>query len=633
MARRAVRTHLTGRKRSVRGAAAALLFLIIALQLLSMGYCGTRKFGMHEDEYYSYYSTNRSTGLYLSDRTWVDSGDLRKEFIALPGESLDLALVKTVQSWDVHPPLYYYALRTACYLTPGVFSKWQGLAVNFIGFFFAQLILAALSYHLSGSRAFSLMITAAWGFSPVAFSAVMFIRMYQWLIVWTLLQLLLLVLLMEEMSGPAAGGRCSLPEAPATAAYRSNMKFRSEPRGGDGKSFCASKRPGGTPESRPRRQTPVRLQRMRQHRTTVLLALMALCTFCGFLTQYYYLIILFFEGVCFELYALTHSKGEQRLKTCGGYALAQLLALAAGVLYYPASLSQIFHGYRGREAQTEFIDPSNTLDRWKTFLGLINDQLFAGKLGWFLLAAAVCALLPAITAWVSRYRRERCRKPAGDNTPAALNARELSLYHSEYAILLVSTAASFLVVSKTALILGASSIRYVINLCPLLLFLILLPPFRLITKHAAASGAAPRPAGISQRLAVLLLGSILLVTDSAGLSAGKVQFLYPEDRHRMAYAKEHAEETVVVAYNPANTSHIYFLSNELLTYRRFFCIDESNTAPLDDVLPKSEEGLTAYIADSDNADQILHNLEKAVEAKHEAVLLDTKQMWKKYRIY
>ena len=377
MARRAVRTHLTGRKRSVRGAAAALLFLIIALQLLSMGYCGTRKFGMHEDEYYSYYSTNRSTGLYLSDRTWVDSGDLRKEFIALPGESLDLALVKTVQSWDVHPPLYYYALRTACYLTPGVFSKWQGLAVNFIGFFFAQLILAALSYHLSGSRAFSLMITAAWGFSPVAFSAVMFIRMYQWLIVWTLLQLLLLVLLMEEMSGPAAGGRCSLPEAPATAAYRSNMKFRSEPRGGAGKSFCATKRPGGTPESRPRRQTPVRLQRMRQHRTTVLLALMALCTFCGFLTQYYYLIILFFEGACFELYALTHSKGEQRLKTCGEYALAQLLALAAGVLYYPASLSQIFHGYRGREAQTEFIDPSNTLDRWKTFLGLINDQLFA----------------------------------------------------------------------------------------------------------------------------------------------------------------------------------------------------------------------------------------------------------------
>ncbi len=119
----------------------------------------------------------------------------------------------------------------------------------------------------------------------------------------------------------------------------------------------------------------------------------------------------------------------------------------------------------------------------------------------------------------------------------------------------------------------------------------------------------------------------------AGLSAGSVQFLYPEDRQRMTYAKEHAEDTVVVAYNPANTSHIYFLSNELLTYRRFFCIDESNTAPLDDVLPKSEEGLTAYIADSDNADQILHNLEKAVEAKHEAVLLDTKQMWKKYRIY
>ena len=600
MARRAVRTHLTGRKRSVRGSAAALLFLIIALQLLTMGYCGTRKYGMHEDEYYSYYSTNRSTGLYLSDRAWMSSDDLRKDFTALPGDRLDLSLVKTVQSWDVHPPLYYYALRVVCYLTPGVFSKWQGLAVNFIGFFFAQLLLAALSYHLSGSRPFSLMITAVWGFSPVAFSAVMFIRMYQWLIVWTLLQLLLLVLLMEEMSGQAAGGRSSLPEASA---------------------------------GRPRRQTPACLQRMRHRRTAVLLALMALGTFCGFLTQYYYLIILFFEGVCFELYALTHTKGVTRLKTCGGYALAQLLALAAGVLYYPASLSQIFHGYRGRQAQTEFIDFSNTPDRWKTFLSLLNDQMFAGRLFWFLLAAAVCALLSAIAAGGSRRRRARCEEPAGDHMPTAANAGELPLYRSAYVILLVSTAASFLVVSKTALILGASSIRYVMNLCPLLLLLILLPPQRLIRKQAAAGGAAPQPTGISPRMAALLLGLIFLVTDAAGLAAGKVQFLFPEDRQRMAYAKEHAEDTVVVAYNPANTSHIYFLSNELLTYRRFFCMDESNTAPLDDVLPQRAEGLTAYIADSDNAEQILQNLEKAVEAKHGAVLLDTKQMWKKYRIY
>ena len=303
------------------------------------------------------------------------------------------------------------------------------------------------------------------------------------------------------------------------------------------------------------------------------------------------------------------------------------------MLYYPASLSQIFHGYRGRQAQTEFIDFSNTPDRWKTFLSLLNDQMFAGGLFWFLLAAAVCALLSAIAAGGSRRRRARCEEPAGDHMPTAANAGDLPLYRSAYVILLVSTAASFLVVSKTALILGASSIRYVMNLCPLLLLLILLPLFRLIRKQAAAGGAAPQPTGISPLLAALLLGSILLVTDAAGLAAGKVQFLYPEDRQRMAYAKEHAEDTVVVAYNPANTSHIYFLSNELLTYRRFFCMDESNTAPLDDVLPQRAEGLTAYIADSDNAEQILHNLEKAVEAKHQAVLLDTKQMWKKYRIY
>ena len=68
------------------------------------------------------FSSNVTYGLVPTDREWKDVDEIRSEFRVLEGEGFRYGLVKTMQSFDVHPPLYYMVLHTVCSLFPGVFS-------------------------------------------------------------------------------------------------------------------------------------------------------------------------------------------------------------------------------------------------------------------------------------------------------------------------------------------------------------------------------------------------------------------------------------------------------------------------------------------------------------------------------
>ena len=84
-----------------------LLFLLIWLVLMAVAfYFCTRKKGFHEDEYYTYYSTARTNGFFVEDGEWMDRDSYRNEFVVLEGQRFQYGLVKLVQSWDVHPPVY-----------------------------------------------------------------------------------------------------------------------------------------------------------------------------------------------------------------------------------------------------------------------------------------------------------------------------------------------------------------------------------------------------------------------------------------------------------------------------------------------------------------------------------------------
>ncbi|MBQ8596457.1 MAG: hypothetical protein IJ409_02520 [Lachnospiraceae bacterium] len=313
------------------------MILLLAVQLVVLVWYGSRKNGFHEDELYTYYSTNKTAGLFVEDRQWIEQEQLLNEFVVLEGEGFRYSVVKMMQSWDVHPPLYYYIIHTVSSLTPGVFSKWQGICVNLLAYVLSFWLLAKVVFTVvtttgdagetkevhTKARCLTFLICFFWGFSSAVISGVMFIRMYQWLTVFVLLCLWLHVRALKEQ--------------------KFGLKF---------------------------------------------LMPLSVTVFLGFLTQYYYIIFHVFLGAGFCFLMLKHKK----IKEMFAYAGACAVGLGAAILYYPSALSHIFRGYRGTEAVSEFMNTSNTWDRLRFFVGLFDDYVMDNTLSIWLLILCLLAI-------------------------------------------------------------------------------------------------------------------------------------------------------------------------------------------------------------------------------------------------
>lgn len=316
------------------------------LQMAAAFWFCTQKKGFHEDELYTYYSTARTNGFYVEDGKWMERDAYRNEFVVLPEERFQYRLVKQVQSWDVHPPMYYWVFHTVASLVPGVFSKWIGLSVNLFFHGMNLVLLAYLSYLASGKDGrLPLLVMFIYGFGPAAMSGVVFIRMYEMLTTFVLLCAVLHVraaLQAEEGGVRAADGE------------------------------------------------PADVQR--EHRLSIkMLLAMASVTYVGFLTQYYYFIFLFFLAVAFCAWMLWR---DRKIGNCLRYVLSQALAFVLAYLTYPAFPGQMFRGQRGAQATENFFNLSNTLERLQFFWDLMNRYVFGGLLGLLLLflVAAMAAV-------------------------------------------------------------------------------------------------------------------------------------------------------------------------------------------------------------------------------------------------
>lgn len=305
-------------------------FMVIwAVQMAAAFYFCTQKSGFHEDEYYTYYSTARTAGFYVEDGKWMDKETYRNEFVVLPGQQFQYGLVRQVQSWDVHPPVYYWIFHTVASFVPGVFSKWIGLGINLFIHGINLALLTYLSYLAGGkNEKLALAVMMFYGLTPAAISGVVFIRMYELL---TMFVLLCAILHVNEVCG---------------------------------------------------------LQKEKLSFVNFLLPLMVV-TYLGFLTQYYYFIFLFYMGVGFCAYRLWH---DRNLWNCLRYGVSQMTAFLLAYLTYPSCLGQMFRGQRGAQATENFLDLSNTTMRFRFFLALLDEYVFGKLLAGFLLVVIVLFL-------------------------------------------------------------------------------------------------------------------------------------------------------------------------------------------------------------------------------------------------
>ncbi len=505
-------------------------------------YFCTLKQGFHEDEYYTYYSTARTNGFYVEDGKWMDSETYRKEFVVLPGERFQYGLVKQVQSWDVHPPMYYWVFHTAASLVPGVFSKWIGLSINLLFHGINLILLTYLSYLVcerSGKTA--LFVTLFYGLTPAAMSGVVFIRMYEMLTVFVLL--------------------C------AVLHVRAVQRLQSE-------------------EGRGEKLPVVRL-----------LLPMAAVTYVGFLTQYYYFLFLFFMAIAFCSYLLWR---DRNLYNCLRYGAGQGIAFILAYLTYPTCLGQMFRGQRGAQATENFFDLSNTVTRFRFFFDLLDEYVFGNLLSVFLLLIVVLAL----AVYLRRHRRradgwsgEMRADGGGQSGGMRADGGGQSGGMNEdggwqpagriiYGMLLFTAAGYFFTVAKTALLLGNTSNRYQLPIYGIIILLL----------FWTIEGMWQSLARIRHRCLPAAVAAVCLVIDLSGLHSDRVAFLYPQAGEAVALAREQAaaDIPVVYVYKPGEEWCVWAVADELMEYDRVYFVSAASEDAITEPVIANADAVVSY---------------------------------------
>lgn len=538
-----------------------LFGILLVLQVIAALCFCMKKTGFHYDEYYSYYSSNVTMGLVPTDREWKPGSEIYNEFAVLPGEQFDFGTVVRMQTYDVHPPFYYLLLHGVCSLTPGIFSKWSGLALNLFFFIGSWMLLELLAWRMAGAgreegeqeeaadRRFRqlavLGIILLFGFNPAVYSGIMLVRMYMLLGFWVLAATWLHVRSLQERK---RGWRFFVP--------------------------------------------------------------LAAVVYLGFLTHYYFAVYLFFLAAAMEFYLLfekaEHKTWGQKWKDCILYAAVVIGSLVAAVLSYPACLGHIFRGYRGTEAMGAFFDPGNTWGRLNFFVGLLNEYAFGGLLFVLILVLAVLA----ITAWaLQRLKRSalqsesgiRGQKPSEISKPSADAAKEQAIgFWERYRILWIPAAASlgyFAVVTKTALLTAEEANRYQIPIYGMLLLLAVIL-FLMLVRKAGGKKCFARKGICGAVLAFLIF---LTCGQIYGLLDGKVLFLYEEDAENIAFARQNADEPIIYFYNPALMWMIWDDSLELMQYDQIYFVNLADTSALEAEWLAQEDRVLVYAARTDTS--------------------------------
>ncbi len=526
-----------------------LFLLVWCVQMLTAVYFCCQKQGYHEDEFYTYYSTARTNGLFVEDGAWMEREDYFNEFVVLEGQRFQYGLVRLVQSWDVHPPVYYWIFHTVCSFFPGRFSKWFGLGINLAAFGLSLFLLRILAMKVTGrNEKLSLLVYLFYGFTPAVMSSIVFIRMYALLVVFVYL--------------------CAILHIGVVQSRADRLPF-----------------------------------------FKFLLPLMII-TYLGFLTQYYYFIFLFFMGFAFCLYLIWR---DRNLWNCIRYGGSQAVVFVLAYLTYPSWPGQMFRGQRGAQATSNFFDVSNTLTRISFFWELMNEYVF-GKM--LLPLLIVLFIMAVYLVWrrnagtgagkkQSSEEQSRERQDSEEQNWEKQSSEEQNWkkQNSEeqnrekqswrgndraaWILLLCAVAGYFLAVSKTALLLGDTSVRYQTPIYGMAVLLL----FGMIWKSAERFGKK----GIVAASALVLL---CMLSNLSALFSGRVVFLYPEAEERLCFAEEQAARNtpVICLYDAGQSWCVWDCADEFFEYERIYFASQNDTVPIADAVVAESEALVVYLS-------------------------------------
>ena len=189
-----------------------LLFVVVAaLQICLLAYYMSNKGALFLDETYTYSMANSSYGTLFPcfdlkyklstfnyNYKWLN-GQFFRDYIAVSKYNrFDYSKIYEMHEFDSHPPLYCFLLHTLCSFFPESISKWYGFSLNILAFILVQLLLFNISKRIFLSEKYALFICLLYGFSACSVDCFVYIRMYSFLVMFSLLLLFFFIRCLKD---------------------------------------------------------------------------------------------------------------------------------------------------------------------------------------------------------------------------------------------------------------------------------------------------------------------------------------------------------------------------------------------------------------------------------------------------
>lgn len=184
-----------------------ILVLIAAVQLAVALFWACQKDYLFFDEVFSYPAANtlREEQLEFKGNAWMDETWFQ-DYMGASGEArFDYTIPYENQMTDVHPPLFYMLLHTACSMVPGRFSYLAGMSFNIILFLGSSLLLYFLGKAVFGRKECGMLAAFLYGISYGGLNTMVYIRMYMLMTFVALAHALVYLTDMEKEKIPKRG--------------------------------------------------------------------------------------------------------------------------------------------------------------------------------------------------------------------------------------------------------------------------------------------------------------------------------------------------------------------------------------------------------------------------------------------
>lgn len=286
-------------------------------------------FDFYNSVIYRDYRIAQANSLDTKTTTWVQGEDYLYYIGASPENTFNYASVYYNQRGDVHPPFFYMVLHTVCSIFQGSFSKWYGLAVNITFMMLTLLVVYRMCRRYLGGEVPALCVAAVYGLSCGFVATAIFIRMYA---------------IMTFMVVESCYLHLQLAE----------KKFKPD-KGMPGK--------------------------------------LALVTFLGFYTHYYFVIY----AICIAVVSCVWMLCQKNFWNMMRYILTMVGAGALGVCVWPFVIRHVFRGYRGVSAIKASLSGGDYWIKVRVLFDQIWDQVIGGQ--WWIIVLSIVLFAVVVLLW------------------------------------------------------------------------------------------------------------------------------------------------------------------------------------------------------------------------------------------